>query len=348
MGFIDADAHVDETEETWTYVLPSEERYRPLLLDPPAEGGFKAGASSHHKLLLTAGNARLQRYHGHSGTTDESRELRDVPARLRHMDELGFDVQVIYPSALLYPVQPRPEVETTVYGAYNRWLADKTSWTGGRLRWAYVPPVLSMDKAVADMEWAKDHGACAVFKKGVEYDRAASHPYFYPLYAEAERLDLPICFHTSPHTYVSDIGETVPFLHLTPISAFISLANDRVPAMFPHLRWGFIEAGAAWVPYALKEVGVFSRRTDEGAGGFEATFLKDNRFFVACDTDDELPPLIDRYGGADWLMTATDYGHLLREMKAHHLMVERGERGELSPEVVERIVSENARQLYAL
>ena len=118
--------------------------------------------------------------------------------------------------------------------------------------------------------------------------------------------------------------------------------------MFPRLRWGFIEAGAAWVPYALKEVGVFSRRTDEGAGGFEATFLKDNRFFVACDTDDELPPLIDRYGGADWLMTATDYGHLLREMKAHHLMVERGERGELSPEVVERIVSENARQLYAL
>ena len=84
MGFIDADAHVDETEETWTYTLPSEQRYRPLLLDPPAEGGFKAGASGHHKLLLTAGNARLQRYHGHSGTTDESRELRDVPARLRH------------------------------------------------------------------------------------------------------------------------------------------------------------------------------------------------------------------------------------------------------------------------
>lgn len=346
MGFIDADAHVDETEETWNYVLPSEELYRPILLDPPAVKGFKSGEGK-HKLLVTAGSTRLQRYHGHSGTTDESRELRDVPARLRHMDELGVDVQVIYPSALLFPCQPRPEVEVAVHGSYNRWLADKTSGTGGRLRWAYVPPILDMDKAVADMEWAKENGACAVFKKGVEYDRAASHPYFYPLYAEAERLDLPICFHTCPHTYVTDIGETLPFLHLTPVSAFITLANDKVPQMFPRLRWGFIEAGAAWVPYALKEVGVFARRTVSDAD-VRGEFLKDNNFFCACDTDDDLAPLVECYGGADWLIMATDYGHLLREMRAHQTVVDRGKRGELSPAAVDRIVSDNARQLYAL
>jgi uncharacterized protein len=345
LGFIDADAHIDETEETWTYVLPSEERYRPVLVDPPPVHGFKTADGGHHKLLVTAGNTRLQRYHGHSGTSDESRMLRDIPARLRHMDELGVDVQVIYPSALLYPTQPRPEVEATVYGAYNRWLADKVSTSGGRLRWAYLPPILSMDKAVAEMEWAKEHGACAVFKKGVEYDRAASHPYFDPLYAEAERLDLPICFHTCPHTYVSDIGETVPFLHLTPVSAFFTLAGDRVPQKFPKLRWGFIEAGAAWIPYALKEV---ARTQKNKPADFESTFLKANNFFVAADSEDELPPLVARYGGADWLMMATDYGHLLRELHAHQTVVDSGERGELDPEVVDCIVSANARALYAL
>ena len=344
MGFVDADAHIDETEETWTYVLPSEQRYQPVLIDPPPVRGFRT-ADGKHKLLLTAGNTRLQRYHGHSGTSDDSRELRDIPARLRHMDELGVDVQIIYPSALLYPTQPRPEVESTVYGAYNRWLADKTSTSGGRLRWAYVPPILSMDKAVAEMEWAKEHGACAVFKKGVEYDRAASHPYFYPLYAEAERLDLPICFHTSPHTYVSDIGETVPVLHLTPVSAFMCLASDGVPQQFPRLRWGFIEAGAAWVPYALKEV---ARTRKQKEPDFESTFLKANRFYVAADSEDELPPLVQRYGGADWLMMATDYGHLLRELHAHRTVVEWGRRGELDPEVVDCIVSTNARELYGL
>jgi predicted TIM-barrel fold metal-dependent hydrolase len=344
MGFIDADAHVDETEETWTYTSSAEERYKPVLLDPPGIGGFRAGKENHHKLLVTAGNTRLQRYHGHSGTSDESRELRDVPARLRHMDELGVEIQVIYPSALLYPIQPRPEVEAAVHGAYNRWLADKTSGTGGRLRWAYLPPILSMDKAVAELEWAKENGACAVFKKGVEYDRAASHPYFYPLYAEAERLGLPICFHTSPHTYVSDIGETVPFLHLTPISAFMSLAGDGVPQMFPRLRWGFIEAGVSWVPYTLKEI----RRTSQHGPDFDSTFVKANRFFVAADTEDELAPLVERYGGADWLMMATDYGHLAREINAHQVVVDRGKNGELPADVVDCIVSENARQLYGL
>jgi predicted TIM-barrel fold metal-dependent hydrolase len=252
---------------------------------------------------------------------------------------------VIYPSALLYPTQPRPEVETAVYGAYNRWLADKTSGTGGRLRWAYLPPVLSMDKAVAELKWAKDHGACAVFKKGVDYDRSASHPYFFPLYAEAERLNLPICFHTSPHTYISDIGETTPFLHLTPVSAFLTLASDGIPSMFPRLRWGFIEAGAAWVPYALKEV-ARTQKTKEA--DFESSFLRTNRLFVAADTEDELRPLVERYGGADWLMMATDYGHLLREMHAHQVIVDRGKTGEVPPEAVDCIVSENARVLYGL
>ncbi len=36
-----------------------------------------------------------------SGTTVETRELLDVKARLKHMDELGTDIQVIYPTLFL-------------------------------------------------------------------------------------------------------------------------------------------------------------------------------------------------------------------------------------------------------
>ena len=32
---IDADTHVDECDETWDYLLPSESRFRPVLLEPP-------------------------------------------------------------------------------------------------------------------------------------------------------------------------------------------------------------------------------------------------------------------------------------------------------------------------
>ena len=36
-----------------------------------------------------------------SGTTVDTRELLDVKARLKHMDELGTDIQVIYPTLFL-------------------------------------------------------------------------------------------------------------------------------------------------------------------------------------------------------------------------------------------------------
>ena len=46
MGFIDADAHVDETEETWTYVLPSEDkrtwRVQQMLVDPEEHNDWVA------------------------------------------------------------------------------------------------------------------------------------------------------------------------------------------------------------------------------------------------------------------------------------------------------------------
>ena len=55
----------------------------------------------------------------------------------------------------------------------------------------------NMGVALEELRFAKDHGAVGVMKKG---DREAGHwpsdPYFFPLYEEAQRLDLPICFHT--------------------------------------------------------------------------------------------------------------------------------------------------------
>jgi len=165
MAFIDADAHVDECMATWDYMDPSEIQHKPVLLDPPG-WGYLTKDSRPHPLWLIAGNVRLKRYRDDelTGTTQAMRELMDVEARVRHMDELGIDVQVLYPTMFLHAVTTQPEVEWAIHGAYNRWLADKTGRTNGRLRWAYLPSVLSIEKSVSELEWAKDHGACAVMK----------------------------------------------------------------------------------------------------------------------------------------------------------------------------------------
>ena len=47
-----------------------------------------------------------------SGTTVETRELLDVKARLKHMDKLGTDIQVIYPTLFLMEASEKPELNT--------------------------------------------------------------------------------------------------------------------------------------------------------------------------------------------------------------------------------------------
>ena len=57
-------------------------------------------------------------------TPRETREMENVPARLKHMDELGIDVQVLYPTIFIEQITDKPEWEIAISKGYNRWLAD--------------------------------------------------------------------------------------------------------------------------------------------------------------------------------------------------------------------------------
>src|SRR5919199_6171968 len=235
MRAIDADAHIDENEQTWEYLGEADQRFKPISFELSPGEPIGPNDGRRHRLWLITGNARLRRFRSDqaTGTTLETRELLDVDARLRHMDELGIEVQVLFPTTFLHAVTDRPDVELALCKAYNRWLADRTAPSGGRLRWVALAPLLSIDRAVEELRFAKDHGACGVMKKGVECgDRAASDPYFFPFYAEAERLDLPICIHQGTgDPGISNTADTARMAVLNVLSAFSSLAEARVPDM---------------------------------------------------------------------------------------------------------------------
>ena len=199
---------MDESEATWEYLDDGARRFKPATLDP---GGPTApGDARPHRLWVIDGNIRLRRWRDdkRTGTVQATRELIDVDARIRHMDELRIDVQVLYPTLFLHALSDRPEVELALCKSYNRWIAKATEKSRGRLRWVAMLPLLSIDKAVEEVRWAKDHRACGVFKKGIECaDRAASDPYFFPVYEEASRLDLPVCIHNATGKVESAIAQ---------------------------------------------------------------------------------------------------------------------------------------------
>ncbi|HVA25573.1 MAG TPA: amidohydrolase family protein [Chloroflexota bacterium] len=352
MRVIDADAHIDETEQTWEYMDEADRRLKPISFD--LNEGEPAGPSDgrRHNLWLISGNARLRRFRSDkaSGTTRATRELLDVPARLRHMDELGIEVQALYPTTFLHTVTARPEVELALCKTYNRWLADRTKESGGRLRWVAQAPVLTMDEVPAMLRFAKEHGACGVMKKGVECgNRAASDPYFFPLYEEANKLDLPVCFHQGTgDPEQSNTSDFARMAVLNVLSAFSSLAADHVPDQFPQLRFGFIEAGASWIPYLIKDLGIRGKAA-KAPYEFKTGFLAHNRFYVTCDTEDDIAYLLN-FGAEDYLMLGTDYSHVDQsgELEAHTVLMDQASGGAFSPAVATKINDTNARRFYGL
>jgi predicted TIM-barrel fold metal-dependent hydrolase len=353
MRAIDADAHIDETEQTWEYMDEADRRFKPISFELSEEEALGPSDGRRHNLWLISGNARLHRFRSDqaTGTTRATRELLDIEARLRHMDELGIEVQALYPTTFLHQVTDRPEVEVAVCKSYNRWIADRTAGSGGRLRWVTQAPMLDIPAAVQELRFAKDHGACGVMKKGVEAGgRAASDPYFFPLYEEANRLDLPICVHqgTGDAAISNTTLDVANMSVLNVLSAFKSLAAAGVPDQFPRLRFGFIEAGASWVPYLIKDLGMRGKAA-KAPYDFKTGFLAHNRFYVTCDTEDDVPYLL-QFGGEDHLMLGTDYSHSdpSSEMLAHRTLMEMAQQGQFTVAVADKINSENGRRFYGL
>ena len=342
---VDADAHVIETDATWEFIPDEDQAYAPVS----ASGRDLKGQE--HGYWIIDGKARPPGGAGNTGSMfpKGARELVDIAGRLKHMDELGVEVHVIYPS-LLSPTTDRPETELAMSRGYNRHLAHAWEQSNNRLRWAAVLPLTSMNEALPELRWARDHGACAVFIRSIEGDRQLIDPYFFPLYEEAEKLDVPICVHASIGSQPlfdilsqgDDQGNFLKF-KLTVVGAFHQLVMNRTPEKFPKLRWGFIETSSAWIPFVVHDLIRRFRRKDMTIPDH---IFRDYRMYVACEADDDLPFIL-KYSGEDNIVIGTDYSHSdnSTEMEAiTHLL----ERTDVEPRILHKIAEDNPKALYAL
>lgn len=348
MSRIDADAHVDETESTWEHLEVTGQRFKPASVPVPP------GPSQRPERQWRAGTLRLRRPDRdwrRTGVTSASGELVDVGERLRHLDDLRIDVQVLYPTAFLRAsFAGHVEAELALTRSYNRWLADRTEASGGRLRWIAVLPLRSMGEALKELAWAKNHGACGVYKKGLECDsKRAGNPYFFPLYEAADDLDVPICVHTGSE------GPNVLGRPYDAVVAFEPMVASGVLARHPSLRVGFIEAGASWVPCALENLAANSRRahlqavSGDDAVAIDRDLFRRTRLYVACQSHEDLPYLLG-FGLEDSLVVGTDYTHAdnSAELRALDRIEARAAAGAFAEGVARKIVWDNPRRFYGI
>jgi predicted TIM-barrel fold metal-dependent hydrolase len=355
MAVIDADTHVDESEATWRLLEGGPlAKYIPATLTiQPEDAGHMGLSPRNTRRWLTEGRlqTRATRDAAHHPPRD-FRELVDVPGRLRQMDAMGVDIQIVFPTFFIRHESDNPEAELALTTAYNHWLADRCACSGGRLRWAAVLPMLRPDKAFEELRWAKEHGACGIFKRGFDLSRPLNDPCFFPIYEEASALDVPICVHTG-HPGPDPGGDRgVPIL-----AAFKAIVSGGLAARFPRLRFGLIEAGASWVPYSITQLQAQERtaqaRSTIGrpAPGLdlETDLFRANRIYVTVDAADDIGYLL-RFGLEDSLMIGTDYSH--SDISANANAIEQVERwhqaGSISEAAARKVLHDNPAAFYGI
>jgi predicted TIM-barrel fold metal-dependent hydrolase len=348
---IDADTHVDESESTWQGIPEDLAQYAPVTVasqdGPPTDGLSRA----RNRWWLVEGRVQARAVRDDiNHPPRERRELEDVPGRLRHMDEMGVDVQVVFPTFFIRYGSENPEAEWALTTTYNRWMAEKCADTNGRLRWACVLPWLQPQKAAEELRWAKENGCSGIYKRGFDLERPVGDSYFYPIYEEANALEMPLCIHTGHPLPGREWDRGFPV-----IASLNSLLNNKLPSRFPRLRFGLIEAGASWLPYILSGRLAVQRQQNRGKGtwpslvDFDNDLLRSNRVYVTIDPVDDIQYLLN-FGTEDSLMLGTDYSHsdVSANVNAFSDIRALAETGRISQSVVEKILERNPREFYGL
>jgi predicted TIM-barrel fold metal-dependent hydrolase len=210
---------------------------------------------------------------------------------------------------------------------------------------------MSMPDALDQIRWSKENGACAVLLRPIEGQRLLADPYFYPIYDEAQKLDMPIAIHiangnpwlTDLYNHPVRIASTFHRFRIPTVGAFNDIMMSEIHDVFPKLRFGFIEASAQWVPWVLHEA---KNRFKTLGRKWPENPMRDFGMYVTCENSDDLAYIV-KEAGEDNLVIGTDYGHTDTSSDVDAIRIFR-ERADLSSEVKQKILSDNARALYAM
>ena len=348
MTVIDADAHVIENDHTWSYLPEEARRFAPAVLQQGsgAFGQTNRGNVSKEWVMFETHIQPWDRNVNLEQTDPESRNLTSVAKRIAHMDELKIDAQVLYPTIFLSPCARDAAGEYALYHAYNEWLAGIWKQAPARLRWAAMVPLNCMHRMREELEFCKANGAVSIFLRPYECERMVFESFFHPLYEAAQDLGLAITFHAGNGSYQNHKflePDNFAKFKLSMIACFHGLLEYEVPKRFPGLNWGFIEASASWVPYALLDA---EKRLKRKGRRLASDPLGDNNIFVTVEVSDDIPYIIKR-AGDDNLVVGTDYGHTDTSAEIEALRILR-EGGTVAAASVDKILGPNSERLYGL
>jgi uncharacterized protein len=337
---MDSDIHVIEPHDLWQrYIEPGHRDRAPRFA--PIDGSDYEGWQFDGKVFPAffdrADRRRLARVRKdkararHLATgryRNPAEDLRgdDPHAMLQAMDREGIDVAIVFrtmASHLIAVDGLDPRLAAAVCRAFNQWLSDFCDKDRARLKAAALVPLQDARLAAEEARRAvRDLGAVAIVLCNHPvggrpwYDAAWD-----PLWAEAERLGVPITFHGIQMAYQEHLGrrfmDNFALAHAAghPVEMMLaagSLLTGGVFARFPGLRAAFLEASCSWVPWWLW---VLDGRVEKfGDDERFALTMPPSEYFrrhcwVAVEPDEALLPQTLTALGNDNIVISSDWPH---------------------------------------
>ena len=379
LTIIDVDTHLTEPRDLWSARAPVDYAERvPRVVDHQGTptwvlDGAVLGRAGGGSVVKRDGTKWLGSDFIGKGVEDTHPAATHVGPRLKVMDELGIDAQIVYPNLVGFGGNRLadvvdPTVRLLCASLWNDAMAEMQEESGQRLFPMALVPWWDRDTAVEEISRAYALGLRGV-NMSADPQRLGvpdlGEPYWDPMWEACGALHMPVNFHVgASETAMSWFGDSPwPSLgrdqKLALGSAMIYLSNAKVLGNLifsgvlerhPTVKFVSVESGIGWIPFFLESLDYQLEETAQSSREFltmkPSEYFRRQMYGCFWFEGNALGATIEAVG-VDNCMFETDFPH---PTCLYPDSLERvGEAlGTMDDSVIARVMGKNAQRVYSL
>lgn len=262
-------------------------------------------------------------WHKRARAAQDPKLPRAVEPIIEACRKMAIDYTINFPTDMLsLGLHPDPEFEAALAFGYARWMTQRVLPNSNLVKTMLYLPFGDADACIELVEKFGDKpGVLGFMITSTRRQPIYSNAYM-PLFELLERKGLPLGFHTVSH------WADAPFLQLNrflsahalgfPFYNMVQMTNiivNGLPERFPNLKFIFIEAGLAWLPFMIMRLDAeyLHRSADAPLLRHKPSHYIRQFYFTTQplevpDNPDHLKMIFDLVG-VDQFMYASDYPH---------------------------------------
>ncbi|KIU37592.1 amidohydrolase [Mycobacteroides immunogenum] len=187
---------------------------------------------------------------------------RDVTLVRRAIEAMSLNYQIVFPQPMLEAgLHPVPTIAVQINLAYNEWFTQTILGKDPNIKTMLGLPFHDPDACLETIRRYHNNPDVIGFLVTSQRHVAVHDNRYMPVYAELERLGMPIGFHAGP-TWGDTMTSTMNRFLSVHAMSFVTcnmthMTNwiiNGIPERFPKLKTIWIESGLAWLPFMAQRL----------------------------------------------------------------------------------------------